>query len=154
MRGMDFDRIASSAPLDKTAATVTGAGEAFVPRIQIQDYLADMPPIKPITRDQRVNPEFVDFTGVVIGRVTVIGIQAKSSKGNGAFWILRCKCGAYCKRSAKSLKAATAGSPDFVSMCGMCAYNQRLASGKPPRAEKTAPKLKAFGWKSKARAAE
>lgn len=154
MRGMDFDRIASSAPLDKTAATVTGAGEAFVPRVALTDYFHDMPETKPILPEHRQSRCFVDFTGVVVGRLTVIAMAKKEGKASKASWVCRCKCGGFCRRTARAIKDGLDGDPNFVGMCGLCSYNKSLASGWSPNLRNATPKLKAFGWKSKARAAE
>ena len=56
-------------------------------------------PIRRITKQIRACRGFSDLTGHKQGRLTVVGLSAEVSKR----WVVRCQCGEYELRSAKSL---------------------------------------------------
>jgi hypothetical protein len=127
----DFHRIITSAPINAEAARQTAQGEAYTPTVTIQDYFADMPRLKTpeeLNQSAKRNPEWRDFTGMVFGRLTVMGVMAKDSNEH-ASWVCRCKCGGFCTRKSKSLKVAERGGNSFVDRCGMCDYTDKLRTG-------------------------
>ena len=125
---MDFERIAASAPVNKTAALQVSRGETWTPRVQILDWYENPPPMKPLPDGHKDDPYFVDFTGREFGRLTVLGLWDKEANWR-ASWVCRCKCGYYCTRSSKSLKVAARGGNTFLPMCGRCDYQTKLAGG-------------------------
>lgn len=125
-----FDRIASSVPLNRTAAVVTGKGESWTPAVVLEDYFEDMPPLA--AKVENDSPEYRDFTGFKTGRLTVFGRMAKDNPKASTSWVCRCVCGGFCTRSTKAMKAAEAGAGNFVDRCGKCHYERRLRSGWAP----------------------
>lgn len=130
---VDFDTVAPLMPFDKTAGQVAARGESFEwspspGNIHSTDPIAHRPPI----REEQANPEFINLTGARTGRLTVLGVAAEiPSNGNGQRWVVRCVCGAYETRKAKSIKAALSGDwkADHEPMCGWCCNNRRLQRG-------------------------
>nr|CAC9204713.1 Uncharacterised protein [Escherichia coli] len=85
------------------AATVTGKGFEYQPNCQINcDEYVGPPETVPL-KDLALDPSFVDLTGRKKGRFTVIGLMKEKKKGR---WLVRCVCGTYTTRSAKSIKGA------------------------------------------------
>lgn len=129
IKTIDFDRIATSQPINATAAMATA--EATTERDEIK-----FPPgflhwrERPLTRAFVVNPQdstLRDFTGTKFGRFTVVGLLAESGAGQ---WVCRCTCGDYEVRRSKAIKAAVAGLvPEGVAtMCYVCAKWQTANS--------------------------
>lgn len=122
IRTVDFDRIATSQPINATAAMATA--EAVTEREEIK-----FPPgflhwrERPLIRAFAANPQdntHRDLAGTKFGRFTVIGLLADSGAGQ---WVCRCTCGDYEVRRSKAIKAAVAGLvPEGVAtMCYVCA---------------------------------
>jgi hypothetical protein len=142
---MDVDKIAASAPMDATAAKVTGKGESWTPRVKLQDWYDDPPKMYgPEYFAKHADPKHFskyagmqnwrDFRGVEIGRLKVIGVMIKDEKSHTpASWVCRCKCGCYCTRTAKSLRIGIIGGNSFVPMCGRCTFQANLARGWLPK---------------------
>ncbi len=130
MRGMDFDRLATLAPVNKSAATVAGArSQGFTPSKQIMDVLDDCPPLRPIEDFARFAVDFVNYTGLSVGRLTVIGVAEKTS-GQSSGWVLRCKCGRFCTRKTKAVRLMAEGIDNpRHRMCGQCQYTVELREG-------------------------
>jgi hypothetical protein len=115
-----FDRLFASAPLDKTAGSVVSAGESYTPAVTNPVRFWEAPP--PTRRVADAGPEFVDFTGRTIGRLTVIGVLDQPADSRGVIaWVVRCVCGIYETRKSKALKRGTAD-----CMCQFCNHTQRL----------------------------
>lgn len=130
---MDFDRIITSTPVNSTAARQTGPGEAWEPRVTLQDYYTQMPRLVKVSAKMRQDPGFTDFTGQAFGRLTVLGLMEKDvPQGAPSSWVCRCKCGYFCTRKTKSLKVAARGGNSFVPMCGRCKYQDKLRNGWTP----------------------
>lgn len=129
---MDWDKIAASAPINATAATVAGArGQGFTPSVTLQDYWPDQKPMqtKSYYREAMQNPDgnFIDFRGQKFGRLTVLGVLADMGGTGTATWQCRCACGGYCSRRAKSLKILARGGNSIPDRCGSCGYTQKIA---------------------------
>lgn len=130
---VDFDAVAPLMPFDTTAGRVAARGESFEwqptnNHIHSADPIAHRQPI----REELANPEFINLTGTRTGRLTVLGVAAEMpSNGNGQRWVVRCVCGAYETRKAKSIKKFLAGEweADHEPMCGWCCNNRRLQRG-------------------------
>ncbi len=97
MRTTNFDAIATSAPLDKTASVVRdGSGDHYDPEAKQQEHWLTCPPIAPAPHNAP------DLTGQIIGRLTVKGYYAIAN-GKGARWVVRCTCGGYETRRTKAI---------------------------------------------------
>lgn len=101
MRTTNFDAIATSAPLDKTASVVRdGTGEHWDPSVKDGRLHWVAPP------PCGVRPAHApDLVGCRVGRLTVVGYYDKGSKnGGGSRWVVRCTCGAYETRRSKAIR--------------------------------------------------
>ncbi|EJG0227213.1 hypothetical protein DBT82_RS23395 [Vibrio parahaemolyticus] len=104
-------------PVDKTARLVTSeAPKDSVYKIKNRDKLVDLEFWESPRKHQPlpVNSSFKDFTGVVIGRLTVYGYLGNAS------WQCRCTCGRYCSRRKKFIEQVIAGRKSTESMCREC----------------------------------
>lgn len=131
-RSVDFDTVAPLMPFDKTASMVAGKGESFEwnpgnrQKVHSRDPLATRLP----TERERALPGFQDLTGKRFGRFTVQGIAAEIITTNGQNWVVRCVCGSFETRKAKSIKSSLSGScVDPEPMCESCNYTRKLQQG-------------------------
>lgn len=91
-------------PVNGTAARVMARGEHFAYTPHPGSGDSDLPlPTKAVTADHRNNPDFVDLTGRVVGRLKVVGLSA-IKQGR---WVCWCACGSYTLRKAQGLKDET-----------------------------------------------
>ena len=125
---MDYDRLAASTPINRLAAQQTGPGNTWNPKVKLQDWYEQIPPMKSVAKFLH-DPGFTDFTGVTVGRLTVLGLWDKGEAQTPASWVCRCKCGYFCSRTSKSLRVGVRGGNSFVPMCGRCDYQRLLAAG-------------------------
>ena len=99
-----FEEIAKCTPINRLTFDVASKGDhfSFHPR-QLNIVRSDIP--LPITTRRLLSEE--DFTGRVIGRLTVIGRSDEPIK-NQWFphirWVVRCACGWYERRNSKALR--------------------------------------------------
>lgn len=114
MKDNKIEKIASSVPVDKTAALVTSSGVDYVPNKEI------------LTNDQstpiRTRPVKTgeNLTGKRRGRLTVVGL-ARDIKGS---WVVRCDCGTYTTRKAKAIKNEN-NDQDRCEECRQLAFLKR-----------------------------
>ena len=118
-------------PIDSTAARVVSQkGEKWAPSIQEDSthYRSEngAPKLRPVNRGD------IDLTGLVVGRLTVLGLSAEVKSGNqraskGARWAVKCSCGTYEHRTAKALKAAQAD--EKRALCTHCDYTEQMKQG-------------------------
>jgi hypothetical protein len=137
---MDWGKIATSRPVNATAATVAGArGQGFTPSVTLQDWWADAKPMQPehYYRVKLGDPSFIDWRGKTFGRLTVLGIAIEIKNNGGTSWQCRCVCGGYCSRRTKSLKILARGGNSIPDRCASCEYTYRLAIGNPPKKKAT-----------------
>lgn len=106
--------IALREPIDRTAAAVTCKGVSFTCKLQRDSFISKTPlPLKSIARNNSLDPNFKDFTGLKVGSLTVLGLSRYQKKR----WVVKCICGNYTVRRAKSL------SNDLSSnKCAECQY--------------------------------
>lgn len=100
-------------PINSTAARVVSRGEHF----EFSPYQAsgdsDLPlPIRPITQQMRDSLGFTDLTGMVVGRLKVVGL----AEGKPGRWVCKCACGTYTVRKGRSIREGTVAS----SPCDQC----------------------------------
>jgi hypothetical protein len=104
-------------PVNATAARVVAKGEGFDFKQDSNVICSPLPlPIEPVPYVLRNNPLFVDFTGVKIGRLTVIGVSSEKA-GKHVRWVCKCICGNYCYRRTKTLKVPT---DQLIQACQQC----------------------------------
>lgn len=134
MRGfsrVDMDAVAPLMPANKTAAVVASKGEHFEFSPESFVVHSSTPlPLRAITPQERGQPNFVDLTGVTIGRLSVQGI-AEIASNAGANWSVRCRCGNYETRKAKFIKKCLAGENPGKEepMCVWCGKTRKLQLG-------------------------
>lgn len=125
-----WDAILASVPSNATAGRVVSSGVHFDPQPEkpgaFRAHEWDVPPpLKSITALRRRYPEFVDYTGLRLGRLVVLGVAVESMDNNkgrkGAMWVCRCACGRYVGRRRHSLK-----NPVATASCDGCHYTRHL----------------------------
>ena len=96
-------RIQTAVPVDGKAAAVTRRGFKYEPRLRVVDSSLPLP-MRKIDWKLRNNLEFIDFTGFIKGRLTVLGLSPSRGNDKQARWVCRCQCGRYVVRTVKALK--------------------------------------------------
>lgn len=140
-----FDKIATSAPVNKSAALEAARGVHFVSIKKItQRHEEVRPALRAPTAPELANPEFIDLTGRQYGRLTVLGIfadQGDRAKDAPQVWAVRCVCGRYESRKSKTIKKA---SPD--DRCAECRNLESLRNSDcyaaPEKARKVLERVK------------
>lgn len=128
IRTTNFDRIATSAPLNADAAIARDGlssdhWEAKLP----QNYARWAAPPEPLAVFNRLNGE--DLTGRKMGRMVVIRYHAPGNRGGR--WLLRCACGYYELRSAAAIKGDKDEHGDHCCFeCQRVKVLRKRASGK------------------------
>lgn len=109
----------SRVPVNKTAALVIAPGVVYEPKckIQVEEFLSPPP-----MRDKRhfpTNPNFTDLTGWTKGRFKVVGLLAGTKSST---WVVRCACGTYSTRTAKSIKSVETNTAARFDACRECMH--------------------------------
>jgi hypothetical protein len=126
---VEFDAVAPLLPGDRVAGRVSGKGEHFEWVVDSHNVHSDMPiRLRQATPRERMSPTYIDLTGVVIGRLTVLGIAAASPQDKKR-WVVRCKCGGYEQRRSKFIKRCLSGSNEHEPMCLWCGKTNQLRMG-------------------------
>jgi len=90
---MPRDLIYSSAPINRTAAVVTGGGTSWDPRMKPADHHqtfgAPPLPLKPPPNSA------IDYVGVRRGKLAAFRYYGKRVGGKSLMWVCRCDCGNY-----------------------------------------------------------
>lgn len=98
MRTTNYDALAASHPLNTTAAVVRdGLGESWDPEVTDGRIHSAIP--LPLIRCE---PGARDLTGLVVDRLTVMGLYCRKPKG-ARYWSCRCVCGAFEARKERKL---------------------------------------------------
>lgn len=129
---MVWDRILSSTPLNREAATVTSGGwENGLRKAKADTYERDGPhPTKKPPND----PSFEDRTGQRFGKFTVLGLvaddpaSANARVKSGSLWSVKCDCGTYTARRSKALRKYKGRAP-FGPCCVHCERSWEVANG-------------------------
>lgn len=111
-------------PVNKTAVRVVSKGESYQPDCKIQNPEFIGPPAVIPRHQLPSTPGFIDLTGRKKGRFTVLGLMA----GEKGKWVVRCVCGTYTTRSAKSIKSVETNPNAELDACRHCmhiAYRKR-----------------------------
>lgn len=141
MKGSSWDKVVSSAPINKDAAIARdGGGTSWTPEraLEASFVRSHAPiPIKP-----RKATWMLDLTGLKVGKLTVLGVAdfPNRSERSPAAWVVRCVCGYYETRKAKTLRK-----PGYAerAACSECHYVAELKAGRVQLktiAERTAKK--------------
>jgi hypothetical protein len=128
-------RVATSAPVNQTAARVLSKGTHWEPGLPVGGArIWQDTPLPVLPRPTRGNPDLLK-DGFRVCRLTVIGYGG-SSDSRGARWVVRCDCGSYGYQRSKFLRSENART---FGMCPRCQYVQDLKTGRryweKPRAE-------------------
>lgn len=107
------------APVDRVAARVISGGTHYDPKKKVleEEFIAP-PPMVPKHRHPR-DASFIDLTGRKKGRFTVIGLMERDGP---ARWVVRCACGTYTLRTAKSIKSADTNPNARMDACSQCKH--------------------------------
>lgn len=123
----NWDALVTSAPANTQAAKDAAAkGTGWKPGRQIvheHDVHSDCPP--PM---RAVPPNSPALVGMKVGKLTIVGLHAKSGL-NGGRWVVRCVCGQYETRRAKVLRDAVYASR---ACCKVCDYTREMIAGRTP----------------------
>jgi hypothetical protein len=125
MRTTNFDAIAAAAPLNRTASTVRdGSGDTWEPTMKSgqKHWKAPPLPLEPFIAVPG-SKWLIDLTGRQVGRLTVVRYHGRSGVSTPEpMWLVRCVCGDYELRRAKSIIKETENDP----CCLICRANDRL----------------------------
>lgn len=124
---MNFDEFAKRKPINKLAFDVASSGEHFsFGQQRLGVVHSDIP--LPITT--RCIPSEEDFTGRVIGRLTVIGRSDEpvDERWPHTRWVVRCACGWYERRRSRVLRTI----PPEDQMCSSCKLLEQRKAGYGP----------------------
>lgn len=106
MRTTNFDALATAAPLDRQASIVRdGSGDQWEARIPDFHLRWIAPPaLRPVVGlEPNAKLLAAELIGRHIGRLTVLGILLEPARKAHARWVVRCDCGYYEARKAKTL---------------------------------------------------
>jgi hypothetical protein len=99
-------------PVNSTAGRVMARGTHFEYKANENSSDSDLPlPTREIDEAVASNPSFVNLSGMVIGRLKVVGLSTKKRR-----WVCRCSCGRYVLRKALALTSGSAAS----APCDQC----------------------------------
>lgn len=138
MKTVDYDALASSAPINKDAAVARdGRGESYSLKVDENQRRSRTPiPTRPI-------PKYIqeDLTGREFGRLKVMGLAVKTDGKNARdVWAVRCVCGTYeTRRAGGLLKGAT-------TACLECARLHAIRSRTRVKRHLGAPRYLTLEW--------
>lgn len=110
--------VAALSPINITAALVVSKGVHYemTSKIQVPEYVG---PPQIIPRHKLpTSPSFIDLTGRQKGRLKVLGLMAEEQ----GRWVVRCACGTYTTRSAKSIKSTDVNPNAHFDACRECMH--------------------------------
>ena len=132
MKTTNWDAVIASAPLNTDAAKARdGGGVGWTPEVRREeDFVRSHAPIK--IRAIVWHQTWSDLAGLKVGKLTVIGCAdlPGRSKKRPAAWVVRCVCGYYETRIAKTLR-----DPEYAprAACSECMYLDDLKTGRTQR---------------------
>jgi hypothetical protein len=144
MRTMNFDAIATAAPLNREASVVRdGSGEIWDGKVPSFHAHWDAPPLPEAPRPLQAPP----LEGTSFGRMIVIRYH-RAHKKNGAQWLCRCTCGAYELRNTPAVRRLAAGNAgnEEDHCCAKCDWLRHIKfkARSPQTAETRAAELAGF----------
>lgn len=116
--------VAALSPVNKTAALVVSKGTHYEmnSKRQVKEYVG--PPQMVAKHKLPKSAGFIDLAGKEKGRLKVLGLMAEDASK----WVVRCVCGTYTTRSAKSIKSIDTNPNAKYDACRECmhlAYRKR-----------------------------
>lgn len=137
MRTTNFDALATAAPLDRQASIVRdGSGDHWEAKIPEYHLRWIAPPALRTIRSLEANAQKLaaEIVGKRHGRLVVLGILLEEGRNKKARWVVRCDCGYYEARLAKTIRS---GDPDRMMCCACDKADQlRQRSSKPSTGER------------------
>lgn len=125
-----WDRILTSTPINREAALHLSKGDGTDELQQQLNVFEIRPPEMPKPND----PNFVDFEGTKLGRLTILGYAGAGKHSNGkahkkgALWNARCSCSRFMQIRSKTIKDTIAGKCD-TDRCQDCRHLRRIQLG-------------------------
>lgn len=122
-------------PIDRMAWRVVQPGEHYErPQDLRMLCFDDCPPTiwRGHNRRQKQDQLTNDYSGVRIGRLTVIGYWGRTKPGCGAggqWWACRCLCGLHTVRNARAIANWLNGAPKSRALCDACFVDALVADG-------------------------
>jgi hypothetical protein len=117
----DLERIATSIPLNKTAGLVTSKGVHWTPdRKPANALIRASADLLPVNNSPKISATaiFRELVGNTFGRWKVIGYAATQAPNKKSRWVVKCSCGRYEHRHAKTIRRA----PQTGDKCGECQH--------------------------------
>jgi hypothetical protein len=115
-----FDKLAGRVAVNKQSAqSAFGSGTHYTPKLSAgyTGFRSDVPPpMKPVP------PDAPQLVGTKFGRFVVVGLLDGPKRSLGARWVVRCTCGTYETRVAKSIR----NPENQVDRCQECRNLERL----------------------------
>ena len=105
-------------PVDRTAALVVSRGIHYEMSSKNNQVEYVGPPKMVSQKDFPRTSTFIDLTGRSKGWLKVLGMM----QGGGGRWVVRCVCGTYTTRSAKSIKSAEIKLAANFDACRECMH--------------------------------
>lgn len=125
MKRTIYDPTSFGAPIDSTAARVTGKGTPDIDYSATDGQYHSHTPL-PLGKPDRSQPQFVDYTGRRRGRLVVVGyVGGKGGNSGGARWLVQCECSMYEVRRSNALR--NANMDDMCRRCAVLRHNNRQA---------------------------
>lgn len=141
MRTVDFSRIAASAPLNRTAASVTSESrDCYVSKAKMGSaHFGEPPRMREPTSLEKINVQWTDLRGRKFGHFTVLGIFVPRQPGKLAvqLWVVRCVCGDYETRRSKAIL----NPENNRDRCGHCRQTEYLRNLESKKAHGIIPKV-------------
>lgn len=111
----DFDFIATSRPVDATAARVLQKGEHYDP-VKAKERFGHSD--TPLPTGRYRGPASWDMTGNRFGLFLVVGaVPGQVVTGFKTRWVVRCQCGAYEIRTTRAIKNPENAEIDRCAVC-------------------------------------
>jgi hypothetical protein len=126
MKTVDYDALAASSPVNAQAARDMSARDTEGRDVE-PDRLELWATKKDPAKYSAMYAKFRDLTGLVKGRLTVIGM-VEGGNTAGARWMVRCVCGRYETRRTKALRPTNQN-----DRCTECDKLSRLQKGIGPK---------------------
>ena len=123
-----WDAVLGSVPVDSVARRVTTPSPVQPPRDHLSGAESELPIAMRDASEAEVRSSgWLDLTGAKFGHMTVLGIAAgKSNPKRGRRWVVRCACGIYAIRYARSI-TNPANSDDGCGNCRDVNYKRNSA---------------------------
>lgn len=123
MRTVNYDALATSVPLNRSAAVVRDGRSMDVATVTERPpgyVCSDLPLPTREPKSESTAAGWRDLRGVRFGRMVVVGMSATVAKR----WVVRCSCGRYELRKSATIKDLDR--PEAQGMCFECGHVEKL----------------------------